>query len=436
MSSTLERARSTGAGSADSPGPGGAAGSPAGSSRAGFELSTPGRILLAALSGVAGVIHLAMVPSHAGSSAVEGAGFALTGWVQVAIAVLVLTTPSRSLLRATMLVNVVALGAWAISRTAGLPFGEHPGQPHDAALVDLVCVGIEAALVACAAWWLSHPGAGRTWRGWALVGFSVVPVTVVALATVALASPSARDHAGSSHRAHGVDPAAAAVGSSPSAGHRHGSEPSAMSETVGLDGRRVEGVKALDVAAETQPDEPLDPATRALLAEQLVIARETALRFPTTTDATAAGYRLVGGFGPGAGAHYIGFSGLGGFDPSRPAALIYDGTSPTSRIVGLMYLGGATTAPEGFAGPNDHWHRHSGVCLEGADVLFPVDAGVTRDRCAAAGGLFMDRTTWMVHAWVVPAWESPAGVFSHENPNLRCADGTYDTDEIGRCEGS
>jgi hypothetical protein len=42
----------------------------------------------------------------------------------------------------------------------------------------------------------------------------------------------------------------------------------------------------------------------------------------------------------------------------------------------------------------------------------------------------------MVHAWVVPSWESPAGVFSHENPNLRCADGTFDTDAVGKCQGT
>ncbi len=137
------------------------------------------------------------------------------------------------------------------------------------------------------------------------------------------------------------------------------------------------------------------------------------------------------------GAHYIGgFGGSGTFDPSRVQALIYDGTSPTSGIVGLMYTGGAATAPEGFAGPNDHWHRHSGVCLKGADVLFPVDADVTAEQCSAAGGRYMATTTWMVHAWVVPSWESPNGVFSHENPNLRCADGTYDTDAVGRCQGT
>jgi hypothetical protein len=27
------------------------------------------------------------------------------------------------------------------------------------------------------------------------------------------------------------------------------------------------------------------------------------------------------------------------------------------------------------------------------------------------------------------------GVAEHENPNLRCADGTFDTDSVGMCQG-
>jgi hypothetical protein len=209
--------------------------------------------------------------------------------------------------------------------------------------------------------------------------------------------------------------------------------------TVDLNGHHVHGVKAQDVAAEQQPDVPLDAATRTALKDQLVVARDTALRYPTVADAAAAGYHLIGGFGPGSGAHYVGGirGGFGGsFDPSKPLALIYDGTSPTSQMVGLMYYAMGNTAPEGFAGPNDHWHRHSNVCTRGSDVLFPPDADVTPAQCTALGGFFMKITGWMVHAWVVPSWESPSGVFSHENPNLRCADGTFNTDKIGRCQGT
>jgi hypothetical protein len=209
-----------------------------------------------------------------------------------------------------------------------------------------------------------------------------------------------------------------------------------------LNGHHISGVKAHDVEAEQQPDVPLDAATRALLQEQLTLARETALRYPTAADAQAAGYRLVAGFGPGAGAHYIGgpMTGPGPFDASRAQSLLYDGTSSTSQIVGLMYFAMGDDAPDGFAGPNDHWHRHSSVCTKYAngilDVPFPPDADVTEEQCASVGGNYMHITGWMVHAWVVPSWESPAGIFSHENPNLRCADGTFETDAVGKCQGS
>jgi len=87
------------------------------------------------------------------------------------------------------------------------------------------------------------------------------------------------------------------------------------------------GVKAQDVTAEMVPDKPLDAATHAVLAQQIVAAPAAAVKYPTVADATAAGYHLVGGgFGPGSGAHYIGGFSMG-MDPSRPLALIYDGVS-------------------------------------------------------------------------------------------------------------
>ena len=180
-----------------------------------------------------------------------------------------------------------------------------------------------------------------------------------------------------------------------------------------LNGHTIDGVKAQDVAAEHQPDVPLDPATRAVVAEQLMVARQTAMKYPTAADAEAAGYRLVAGFGPGSGAHYIGgpMTGSGPFDPTHAQSLIYAGTSPTSPIVGLMYFGLGETAPEGFAGPNDHWHRHSSVCTTFAngkiDVPFPPDHDVTQEQCTSVGGRYMQTTGWMVHAWVVPGWGEP-----------------------------
>jgi len=151
------------------------------------------------------------VPSHWGSSVAEGVGFALTGWAQIVIAVMLLASPSRLLLRVAMLVNVLAIGAWMISRTWGLPFGEDRGHPHDAQFIDLVCVGIEIALVVLAAVWLEHPDFGRSWRSARLAAFAIVPIAVLALATAALASPSARNHAHDSHGGHAHDDTVAAA---------------------------------------------------------------------------------------------------------------------------------------------------------------------------------------------------------------------------------
>ena len=122
----------------------------------------------------------------------------------------------------------------------------------------------------------------------------------------------------------------------------------------------------------------------------------------------------AGNFSPETGAHYINISGaVGPFNPAVPGSYIYDGTSPTSRLIGLMYLSSGEVAPEGFAGPNDHWHRHFNTCViygaKGIEVPFPADSDVKKSQCDAVHGTFMQRTTWMVHAWVVPGWESPVG---------------------------
>lgn len=209
---------------------------------------------------------------------------------------------------------------------------------------------------------------------------------------------------------------------------------------TGVPGQHVHNV---DEVAESQPDQPLDAATQAQLAAQLTEARAVALRYPTVQDALAAGYRLAGGFAPGTGAHYVSYNGLSGpgpIDVERPEAYIYDGTSPTSRVVGLMYYAMTPNQPDGFAGPNDHWHRHQGVCVQytasGINVPLPADSDVTVAQCQAVRGSYLAVTGWMVHAWVVPGWESPQGVFSHSNPDVRCADGTYNTDKAGFCQGT
>jgi hypothetical protein len=190
------------------------------------------------------------------------------------------------------------------------------------------------------------------------------------------------------------------------------------------------------------PQAPVDQATRLQLQPQQEQARAVAAKYPTVADAQRAGYQMSTVYVPCIGAHYTNIDLAQRFDPSAPSELLYDGTQPTSRIVGLSYLvyhpGGA---PAGFAGPNDHWHQHNfngGLCFNifgvvvGAEDLSPA-------QCAARGGkkvLLVD--TWMLHDWVVPGFECSWGAFAPECPELggRVGGSAYDAPAPGQQLGS
>jgi hypothetical protein len=175
------------------------------------------------------------------------------------------------------------------------------------------------------------------------------------------------------------------------------------------------------------------------LAEELDLARETALRYPTAADAVAGGWQRVTPYVPGIAAHYMKFSLVDGrFEITQPEMLLYDGDDPDARVVGLSYYmrhSGDAEPTQGFTGPNDHYHRHVGLCNGPGGVI--GDSTTTAEECAARGGRKSDRQDgWMAHAWVVPGCESPWGVFSGASPllerKLAEASGTND----GACSAS
>ena len=188
-----------------------------------------------------------------------------------------------------------------------------------------------------------------------------------------------------------------------------GSEDTADAESTGHGGRGM--LEQL----------PLTHAQRVELEMQMTLARAVVDRYPTTASALAGGYAKSTPYVPCIGAHYTNIALAGSFNPSTPSELLYDGTAPDSKIVGLSYLvyhhGGP---PEGFAGDNDHWHQHNangGLCLKGGEVVGGEDS--TPQECADRGGhkvLLID--IWMMHAWVVPGFECSWGVFSGECPEL------------------
>jgi len=166
---------------------------------------------------------------------------------------------------------------------------------------------------------------------------------------------------------------------------------------------------------------PLTPSEQSALNAQMSAAKKVAQEYPTVKDAEAAGYSMSTVYVPCIGAHYTNISLTTSFDPAKPSELLYAGTSPDSKIVGLSYLVYHTNGPPpGFAGPNDRWHQHNangGLCLRGAVVIAGEES--TRQQCAAMGGrktLLTD--IWMVHAWVVQGVSCDWGMFSGECPDL------------------
>jgi hypothetical protein len=374
--------------------------------------------VLAALAAGAAAIHLAMVPMHAQEWLLLGIAFAVVGWAQAALAVAVVVAPRRWLLPAGIALSVAAVGAWAVSRTTGFPFGPEAGVPEEASTIDLLCVGLEVLFAAGAAYAMrARPVPGR--RPLAAGVATVAVLAVAGFTTAALATPSGAHEHGEAH-----EHAVAATGEADHAddGHDHARE---LAVAAG------ESAAAAEIAADETsaghehghgvvPNVPVDAATRAALASELVEARAVALSYPTVADAEAAGYTMVTPYVPLIGAHYIKWSAMDGtFDVAEPEMLLYDGTDPASAMVGLSYYQFSPTEPAGFAGPNDHWHQHIGLCLN-AQLVVVGGSSTSAEECAARGGRKIEAADgWMVHAWVVPGWESQEGVFSPENPDLR-----------------
>ncbi len=168
---------------------------------------------------------------------------------------------------------------------------------------------------------------------------------------------------------------------------------------------------------------PIDQPTQAQLRLQQAQAAAVAQKYPTVAAAQAAGYAQSTPFVPCIGAHYTNIGLVGPFDASTPSELLFDGTKPDSQIIGLSYLvfhpGGV---PDGFSGPNDHWHQHNangGLCFSKQTRIVIGAEQLTPQECAAIGGVKQELPdVWMLHDWVVPGWACSWGVFAPECPEL------------------
>jgi hypothetical protein len=383
----------------------------------------PVHVLFAVAAGGSAVLLFAMASGHwHGARATLGVIAALA---QVAVAIGAFSRPSRGLFWTAAAVNVAIGLFWAVAARSHTVSWSTAG----------IGVALSALVVVVGVVLAVRPEIGTTWSSGASVIGSVIPVAVVAATIGGLFGTTIAATAPPAHRGGGGVNASTALAEATTVKVPGENSKTFASTLAGNTTEKAENAKWV----------PLDPKDQAVLTQQLSEAEQAALRFPTVDSAKAAGMILAGGMAPGVGTHYQlingdlfkGINPDGSVNAAFPASWIYASAAGNAPVVGVMYEAFGATPPSGFVGPNDHWHRHSNVCVQFTAgkiaVPFAADQDVTPQECADVHGQFMQKTVWMVHAWVVPGWESPQGVFSHDNLHVYCPGNTDLVNAIGFC---
>jgi hypothetical protein len=139
---------------------------------------------LAAIASLgAALIHLAVAPTHWQEWPPSGLFFVSIALFQLIWAWVVLARTTTPVLAAGILINVGVLALWALSRTAGAPFGPHAGEPELVQGADL-CALLLQIYVAMGAGWVWYRGRQRG----PIPAFANAIVLVGAVAVIVLAS--------------------------------------------------------------------------------------------------------------------------------------------------------------------------------------------------------------------------------------------------------
>ena len=175
------------------------------------------------------------------------------------------------------------------------------------------------------------------------------------------------------------------------------------------------------------------------LVSQLDTVSDALLRYKNLDQACADGYRKTSAQAPNMGMHLSNrsYTWDGRFDLTKPEILLVgmDGGEkiPEEKagdcvngkwagnrqmeVVGAAFLiptvNFGENHPEGFAGPIDNWHVHYGICIDPV----PLDS-VTKEQCLARGLKWVEKAGWMIHAYVMPEFDNPLGVFAVFNPAI------------------
>jgi hypothetical protein len=183
---------------------------------------------LAAIASLgAAVIHFAVVPTHWQEWMPSGLFFVSIALLQLIWALVVVARPTTSVLAAGIVANIGAAVLWALSRTAGAPFGPHAGEPALVQAAGLCALLLEVYVVMGAGWvwYRGHQAEPIPAFANAIVLLGAGAV-IAAAATVGVASGLQHDH----HAPAGAEP----EHHNPSIGHDdgHHDHPEPLAELI------------------------------------------------------------------------------------------------------------------------------------------------------------------------------------------------------------
>lgn len=359
----------------------------------------PSLQLAAAASAAAGLVHAAAAGTHNGDTTLTTL-FAVTAAVQLGWAVLAVAYPRRGVAVLGTVLGATAVGAWVLSRTAGLPLIDALGDVEEVGLQDGIAaaLGLLAAVAsAAAALGLQGP---RTVRR--------APTAVVgALAIVALAVPgvAAQHTHGPSHEhggEHGDDHRAAAGdhhadGAHAGGGAHHAGEDPADEAGGGGHGAAHDAEPIISLA-----DPRVTDAQRAA-AQQLIDDTTAGMaRFTDVASVEAAGFVSIGD-APTGYEHFVNIANMADgrdLDPNAIESIVFkvypDGTRQLASAMYILGFGATMDDVPDIAGELTRWHDHQDLCWEGVRVVGRMDE---RGQCRR--GTFRG-TAPMLHVWMVP----------------------------------
>ena len=318
----------------------------------------------------AGACHLAAAGIH-GENPFLARIFVIMGAAQMITGLVLALGGGRAAAAVVAVVNIAAVGGWALTRTVGISGVPGLGGSEQPQFADTVCAALGAVALVLAVVVLLR-GARQAPR----VGL-VVPGTLVGFVSVAAML------AGATHVHSHSDP-----------GHVHAGEtstwPRPFDPTQPIDFSGVPGVTPEQQArAET-----LVASTLQDLPQFADVAKVEALGFTSIGDA-ASGFE-----------HYVNFAFVQDdafLDPNKPESLVYQVDGDRRTLVAAMFAasGMSLTDPTlvDWGGRLMQWHVHGDLCWSPAEIV----VGITDpDGNCPAGSTNARGDIPMVHVWITP----------------------------------